>query len=141
MEDVKTTEEVQKGRTSFLKQKVQNESVSDRDRANAPVIDHKRGIVFVNSNKYARAKRTLDFIRGNTVPNTPNEVARIDHYRKQLAINEVDPNSDDALPALYELYGGLIRTPAEQKVADEQREEAQTKGKRRMIDHKIKMAD
>jgi len=133
-------EEAIKGRTSFLKKlvieapKKMTEREIEQQRLSRPVHDGERGIVFVNGNKYRRAQRIIALIQGNAAPTTENELVRKEHYTKQLIAQEIDPKSDNALPAIYEIMGGLIRTPKGQAEAEEKAVEMQKKGKKRMID-------
>ncbi len=101
---------------------------------NRPVFDKKHDAVFVNADKYNRAIEILNLLRGVKVAVKTDDVERRDHYAKQLAMHEIDIKSEEAVPALYELLGGLIRTPKEQEEADKKAMEAQKKGKKRMIE-------
>lgn len=114
---------------SFLKkQEVPKETVTK-----TVVFDKKNDVFFANPEKYDRARNILDLILGIKAPRDANEVERKDHYAKALAIQNIEPSSEIALPALYELLGGLIRTPSEQKEAEKKAQEMQRKGKKRMI--------
>jgi len=87
------------------------------------------GVVFVNGSKYRRAKDILDLINGDRAPVKQEDVARKEHYARQLKANDIDPKSEEALPSLYELLGGLIRTSQEQKAAEKAKGEAQKKAR------------
>ena len=118
---------------SFIKKTPVSREEAEEQK-NKPVYDEKFNVVFVNGSKFRRAKTILDLIRGEKVPSKNDEIARKDHYTRQLAKNEIDVQSEEALPALYELLGGLIRTKAEQEFADEKAKEMKAKGKRKMIE-------
>ncbi len=99
-----------------------------------PVFDKKNNVFFVNPEKYDRAKDILALITGQKVAQKAEEEQRRDHYTRQLTKHEVDPKSEDAIPAIYELLGGLIRSSEEQKDAELRAKEAQKKGKKRLIE-------
>lgn len=115
---------------SFLK-KVQEDGEKATTR---PVFDAKNKVYFVNPEKYDRAKEILALILGEKVPQKIEETERKEHYTKQLAKHEIDPKSDDALPAIYEIIGGLIRSEVEQKEAETKAKELKSKAKKRMIE-------
>jgi len=116
---------------SFLKKEGSTSSHEREDTG--PVVDAKNKVVFVNGSKYRRAQAILALLTGKTVPLKAEDVERKDHYIKQLAKHGVEVNSEEALPALYELLGGLSRTPEEQKKADIQAKKMRSKGKKKMI--------
>lgn len=118
---------------TFLKKKevvnLDNERV-DEIRKSQPVVDEKLKAVFVNGSKYRRAKDILDLINGVRPAVKQEESFRIEHYIKQLEAHEVDSKDPLALPALYEILGGLIRTPEEHKKAEIKAKEMRMKGKK-----------
>ena len=117
---------------TFLKGKV--ESREEKVQAkNQPIHDKKRGVVFVNGGKYRRAEDILALLRGVKAVSKAQDAERKEHYAKQLAIHEIDVNSDDALPAIYEVCGGLIRTLREQTQEEKRLAEMKKQGKKRMI--------
>lgn len=99
-----------------------------------PVFDKKRKLVFVNGSKFKRAESILATLLGQKAVVKTEELQRKDHYARQIEAYGIDLQSEDALPAIYELLGGLIRTPEEQKHADEKAIDLKTKGKKKMID-------
>lgn len=99
-----------------------------------PVFDAKNKVFFVNPEKYDRAKEILALITGAKVAQKAEEEQRKDHYMRQLAKHEIDVKSEDALPAIYEILGGLIRSEAEQKDADIKAKEMKAKAKKKMIE-------
>ena len=115
---------------SFLKK----EPVYAQRTTQEAVFDKKNDVYFVNPEKYDRAKEIIAFILGKKVPQDIKEQERKEHYIQQLAKHEVDPASDTAIPAIYELIGGLIRTPSEQKEAERNAIEIKKKGKKKMIE-------
>ncbi len=120
---------------TFLKKKEENIDKERREelRKSQPVIDEKNKAVFVNGAKYRRAKDILDLINGNRAAIKQEELMRIEHYQRQLEIQEVDTKSDIALPALYEILGGLIRTIPEHNEAIKKMKEMKAKGKKNIM--------
>jgi|GEM_PF-5081572 len=120
---------------TFLKKKEENIDKERREelRKSQPVIDEKNEAVFVNGAKYRRAKDILDLINGNRAAIKQEELMRIEHYQRQLEIQEVDLKSDIALPALYEILGGLIRTISEHTEAVKKSKEMKDKGKKNIM--------
>lgn len=106
----------------------------DEIKKSQPVWDTKRKVVFVNGSKYRRAEEILNLITGKKACQKDADVERKEHYERILASHEVKLDSPDVLPALYEILGGLIRTPSQQKESDEKAKEAKAKGKKRMIE-------
>lgn len=108
------------GKKTFLKKNTVEadvESIQEKQNAliqSRPVTDKKRGVVFVNGGKYQRAVDLAKLVIGEVVPRSQEELERKEHYTKQLAVHEIDPKSEDVIPALYEILGGLIRTIKEQ---------------------------
>lgn len=100
---------------------------------NRPVRDSKLKIVFVNGSKYRRALDILNLIRGIRPPQKVSEEQRREHYIRQLAAHDIKTDSEEALPAIYEILGGLIRTDQEQQEAEQRAAEMRAKGKKRMI--------
>ena len=128
---------MEENKVSFLKKK-EGKSF-DKERRDEvlksqPVWDSKRKIVFVNGSKYRRAEEILALIRGEKAPQKQEDEDRRAHYEKHLAANEIPIDSPDAVAALYELLGGLIRTTAQQKEANEKAKEMKAKGKKKMIE-------
>lgn len=106
-----------------------------RDTAeHKPIYHDKHKVVFVNPSKFKRAEVIVDLVSGKRVPRTNEEIERKDKFTRVLQEQEIDLKKDDAVPAVYELLGGLIRTPEEQKKADIFAEEARKKGKKKMIE-------
>jgi hypothetical protein len=106
----------------------------DEIKKSQPVWDTKRKAVFVNGSKFKRAAEILALIKGERACGKSEDFERKEHYSRILATNKIDINSNDAQPALYEILGGLVRTPSEQKEADEKAKEARAKGRKRMIE-------
>lgn len=130
MEENTKEEGKEEGKKSFITNKRATREATEQDK-NKPVSAY--GVVFVNGSKYRRAQRILDFIRGDAIPQKAEEIQRKDHYIRQLKKHDVDPMAEEALPALYELLGGLIRTPAEQEEAERKAEEMRAKGNNKMF--------
>lgn len=97
-----------------------------------PVVET-GGFVFVNREKLERAKGILDLITGKQSPKKESEIERRDHYAAQLADRGIKPSDKEALQALYEILGGLVRTPAEQAQADAQAKKMQARNKKKPI--------
>jgi hypothetical protein len=116
---------------TFLKKETRQTKELNKSK---PVLDSKRKVVFVNGSKLKRAEEIVALILGTKAPQKQEDIERKEHYSRQLAANGVAVNDVDAIPALYELLGGLVRTPSEQKEADAKAEEARKKGKKRMIE-------
>jgi hypothetical protein len=92
-------------------------------------------IVFVSLEKFNRAKDALALVLGNKVPVTPNEVEVANSTSKLLVAGKIDPkDADAAVKFLYEKFGGLIRTEAEEAIAQEKKKEAIAKGKKKAIE-------
>jgi hypothetical protein len=91
-------------------------------------------IVFVNLTKKKRAQKILDLVTGKDVAKTQGEEDQVRSFSNLLGESKIDPKSEDALEFVYERLGGLVRTEAEQKAADLRKEEAQKKGRKRMIE-------
>lgn len=128
----------QSGTPTFLKEKRGKDEVDPEllaeHKKSRPIFDKQFEVWFVNGAKYRRAQNILALIKGTKAPVKSDDVERKDHYAGILAANEVDLESDEALPALYEILGGLIRTSAQQKQAEANAEEARRKGKKRMVE-------
>jgi len=122
--------------TSFLKKEEAPKSNLTREELEAqkPIFDAKHKVYFVNNLKHRRAQRILGLINGTIPPQKAEDVEARDHYKAQLARHEVDPKGDTALPALYEILGGLIRSAEEQKKADARAQEARAKAKKRLVE-------
>lgn len=99
-----------------------------------PFLDKELKLVFVNGNKYRRAQNILGLLKREVVPNREEDLQRVEHYSKQLAKHDITLDSKNALPAIYELLGGLIRTPAGQKKAEDRVQEMKAKAKKRAIE-------
>jgi hypothetical protein len=117
---------------SFLKKEGAKESRREELVKNTPVYDEKLKAVFVNGSKFKRAQTIVDLINGIKVPQKAEEQSRVDHYLKLINAHGIDLKSDEAVPAVYELLGGLIRTPEEQKAAEHKAIEV--KKKKKMIE-------
>ena len=115
---------------SFLKK----EPVYAQRTTQEAVFDKKNDVYFVNPEKYDRAKEIIALILGKKVPQDIKEQERKEHYTQQLKKHEVDPTSETAIPAIYELIGGLLRSPAEQREAEKLAIETKKRGKKKMID-------
>jgi hypothetical protein len=134
MED-KEKKEKRGGAPTFLRQRV---GVSDEERAEAmekskPVFDKKFKVWFVNGSKYDRAKNILALIGGKKAVVKTEDMERKEHYSRLLAVQQVDVEDEEALPILYELLGGLLRTPAQQETAEREIKAMIAKGKKKMI--------
>lgn len=90
--------------------------------------------VLVNTDKLDRAKNIADLVSGKLSPRTEEELERKNHFTQLLADGKIDLDNKDLVKIVYVKLGGLVRTEAEQKVADELKVEAQKKGKKRMIE-------
>lgn len=123
---------------TFLKKKTEGGSLqkelAEAAKNNKPIYDKSRKLWFVNGVKFKRAENILGLIRGDIAPIKADDVQRKEHYTRQLQVQEIDPSDKDALPALYELLGGLIRTEAQQQAADEKAKQMRKDAKRRMIE-------
>lgn len=78
-------------------------------------------VIYVNRDKFNRAKIIVALVSGAKVPANDSEADRKDKMVAQFAAAEVSPKGEDALRFAYEhLLGGLVRTPAEQEDADKE---------------------
>lgn len=107
-------------------------NVETPEEKKAPVV--KGEVVFVNRDKVSRAAIIVDLVSGKRVPKDAGEEEQKEKFSAIFATEEVNPKGADALQFAYEKLGGLVRTPVEQKEADENAKEAQKKAKRRAID-------
>lgn len=98
------------------------------------VYSKEHDVFFVNPEKYDRARETLALILGERIAQKAEDVERKEHYTKQLAKHSIDPKSPEALPALYEIFGGLLRSKSEQEVAEKKAEEMMRKAKKKAIE-------
>lgn len=116
----------------FLKEKEEKVNV---DKTGV-VYDKDLKVFYANGSKYRRAKDILTLVRGERAPhpNKPEELERKEHYSRQMAIRGIDTKSDEALAMVYELIGGLIRNPQEQKQAEEISKREKAKGKKKMVE-------
>lgn len=121
---------------SFLKKDTKETPIARNEEllTAKPIFDEKHKVVYVNPGKYKRAEVILGLISGKITPRRDEEIERKAHYSGKLQEHGIDIASEEALPALYELLGGLIRTPQEQIVAEKQAEEIRKKGKKKMIE-------
>lgn len=127
-----TQEKKNEVKTSFIGKNTESPRAKDEDKKSKPIYDDTFKVWFVNGSKYRRAQDTLALITNKRTANKQEEVSRKEHYIKQLAVHDIAPDSKEALPALYEILGGLIRTDKEQKQADERAK--QMREKKRMIE-------
>ncbi len=88
--------------------------------------------VFVNEEKRERAQYVYDLLVGKAVARNAEERERADHYARIAQAEGLDLKKDPpaAVAAIYVKMGGLLRTEAEQKVAEARKEEAKVKGKK-----------
>lgn len=121
---------------SFLKKKddVFVKERRDELKKSMPVFDEKLKVWFVNGSKHKRAVEVIQLLNNEKPVTKEGEPDRMDHYLRQLQKHDVDTKSPEAVAALYEIMGGLIRTPAEQKEADVKAAEMKKKGKKQMIE-------
>lgn len=119
---------------TFLKKKKEEDPVLLQAREEAakqqPVFDKKSKLVFVNRMKYERAKVIFNLITGKQAPRTQEEAERKEHYIKQLASHDIALDSEEVLPAIYELLGGLIRTEKQQKDFEKEVEQEKKRAKK-----------
>lgn len=85
-------------------------------------------IVFVNPDKEKRAKEILELFSKTTLTDDQEDMKR--KVGNLLADAQIAPDNEAAHRFVYEkVLGGLVRTAAEQKVADKKKEEIQKKRK------------
>lgn len=118
---------------------VEDEEVEDEDEDDEPEQQQnavaKGKVIFVNREKLGRAEEILRLVSGKRVPRNLQEQERKDHYSQILAADGVKTNDADALRYVYEtLLGGLIRTPEQQKVADQNAAKQKAKLKKKKIE-------
>lgn len=94
----------------------------------------KSDVVFVNKEKLARAKDIALLVSGKRSPRDAGELERQQHYTGLLSDRGVKPSDATAVQALYEILGGLVRTPQEQAQAEAAAVAASKKHKRRKIE-------
>mgnify|MGYP001602935831 CR=1 FL=1 len=92
------------------------------------------GVILVNREKVERATEILALVTGKKVAKNSGEEERRDRFTAVLAEKEIKPNSKGALQAVYEILGGLVRTPEEQEAADENAADIRKKNKKRAIE-------
>lgn len=125
------------GKKTAAKKVAKNEKkVSDKDMQKSPTTGPvaAAGVIFVNAEKHARAKEIVDFVGGKRSTKTTEEEDRRERFAAIMSDNGVSAKDPDAVQFVYEKLGGLIRTPHEQEVADEQAQEARRKNKRNKIE-------
>lgn len=110
--------------------------VDDKDMQQAPQNEPQEadGVIFVNREKLSRAKDIVALLTGKLIPRTPEESDRKELFSGFLAQAEIDLKDPKALQFVYEKLGGLVRTPDEQEVADEEAEVMRKKNKKRAIE-------
>ena len=107
----------------------------EEDTEKDPVPTEQDGLIFVNTEKLARAKSILSLVSGKTVPKNDQEAEKKDTYTAHLASAEIGVKDEGALRFIYEkLLGGLVRTPAEQEEVDEAAKEAAAKNKKKAVE-------
>ena len=77
--------------------------------------------ILVNQEKVNRAKEIIGLLK--RVPKTEEEIERKEKFAALLAENKLSPTGDEALEFVYVKLGGLIRTPTEQKEAEQKKAE------------------
>ena len=92
------------------------------------------GVILVNREKAERASEILALITGKKTAKNSGEEERRDRFTAVLAEKDINPKSKDALQAVYEILGGLVRTPEEQEAADENAADVRKKNKKRAIE-------
>lgn len=90
-------------------------------------------VIFVSREKLDRAKEIVALVSGAQAPRTAEEVERQAHYAMILSGRDINPKAKDALRAVYELLGGLVRTPEEQRAAEEQGKKMAAKFKKKAV--------
>lgn len=115
---------------SFIK-KVAKTKVEALDK---PVFDDVHKVVFVNPQKYKRAEVIVALVNGTRQAITDQDQERKDKFTRLIQEQGLDLKKDDVIPAVYELLGGLIRTPEEQKEIEVKAVEMQKRGKKKMIE-------
>lgn len=91
-------------------------------------------VIFVNNEKLARAKGILDLVSGKRAARDANEAERTEHFRAQMNHAGKKPTDKDAVRFIYELLGGLVRTPEEQREADKKAAALKAKYKKRKVE-------
>lgn len=94
----------------------------------------KSGVIFVNKEKYNRAKDIILLVTGKRAPHEASEIEKKDRYTDLLATRGVKATDANAVQAVYEILGGLVRTPEEQAAADKAAAAARAKFKRRRVE-------
>ena len=79
--------------------------------------------VLVNEKKVLRAKEIIDLLSGVA----KNEEEARTKERWQIMVDEAKVKQADYLEFIYDKLGGLIRTPAEQKIAESKAKEMKAK--------------
>lgn len=135
-QDVDLEEEAEDG----LDQDVESEEIEEDEEAPAPEKPNeatkttKDELVFVNKEKHARAKDIVALVTGKRVPRETSELERKDHYTELLKARGVKGTDPIAVQAIYEILGGLVRTPSEQAQAEANAAKAKAKNKKKKIE-------
>jgi len=91
-------------------------------------------LIFVNAKKHSRAKDLFDLLAGRRVAKTRGEEDTKAKMATLIATDKVDMEDEDGVVLyIYQKFGGLVRTPAEQKAADLNKIGMQKKGKKKMF--------
>jgi hypothetical protein len=111
----------------------ENEDADDAPKktAKAPAKD---AVIFVNKEKLSRAKDIVLLITAKRAPRETSEFERKEHYTGLLAAKGVKATDPKAVQAIYEILGGLVRTPEEQATADKKAAAAKAKSSKRKIE-------
>lgn len=103
-------------------------------KSSRPIVEGDE--IYVNRDKYNRAKVIVALCTGKKVPATEQERERKEFMGGRFAEAEVDPKGKGAFRFAYEtLLGGLVRSPKEQAAADKAAAKQTAKFKKKKIDN------